>query len=69
MLIFSAEELDALMAAHPQRLVVLEASFTWCRPCKGFTRPYEVGRSAPPRPAPPRLVVLDLASPLCHIDL
>jgi len=40
-LIFSAEELDALMAAHAQRVVVLEASFTWCRPCKGFVRPYE----------------------------
>lgn len=41
MLIFSAQEMDALMAAHPERVVVLEASFTWCRPCKAFQRPYE----------------------------
>ena len=51
MLIFSAEELDALMAAHPDRVVVLEASFTWCRPCKGFQRPYEARR--PSRGTPP----------------
>ena len=43
MLIFSGEEFKALSAAHPSRLLVLEASFTWCRPCKGFQRAYEVG--------------------------
>lgn len=42
MLIFSAQEMDALMDAHPKRVIVLEASFTWCRPCKAFQRPYEV---------------------------
>lgn len=40
-LIFSSQEMDALMEAHPQRVIVLEASFTWCRPCKAFQRPYE----------------------------
>jgi hypothetical protein len=42
MLIFSGEEFKALSSSHPQRVVVLEASFTWCRPCKGFQRSYEV---------------------------
>lgn len=41
MLVFSAEEVDELAAAHPRRLIVLEASFTWCRPCKGFARSYQ----------------------------
>lgn len=42
MLIFSGEEFKALSATHPRRVVVLEASFTWCRPCKGFQKSYEV---------------------------
>jgi len=42
MLIFSGEEFKALSAMHPRRVVVLEASFTWCRPCKGFQKSYEV---------------------------
>lgn len=41
MLIFSSQEMDELMQAHPERVVVLEASFTWCRPCKAFQKPYE----------------------------
>ena len=41
MLVFSAEEVDELAKAHPRRLLVLEASFTWCRPCKGFARAYQ----------------------------
>lgn len=27
---------------YPEHVVVLQASFTWCRPCKGFIRAYEV---------------------------
>ena len=38
----SEEEFDAALAQHAQRLIVLEASLTWCRPCKGFERSYEV---------------------------
>lgn len=41
MLIFSGEEFKALSTSHPRRVVVLEASFTWCRPCKGFQKSYE----------------------------
>ena len=41
-LIFSGEEFKALSSSHPQRVVVLEASFTWCRPCKGFQKSFEV---------------------------
>jgi Ca2+-binding EF-hand superfamily protein len=41
MLIFSGEEFKALSGAHPRRVVVLEASFTWCRPCKGFQKSFE----------------------------
>jgi thiol:disulfide interchange protein len=36
------EEFDLLLAGHPDRLIVLEASLTWCRPCKGFERAYQV---------------------------
>jgi Ca2+-binding EF-hand superfamily protein len=31
---FAAEEFEAAMAAHPDKLVVVMASLTWCRPCK-----------------------------------
>lgn len=37
----------AVLAAHPDRLVVLMASVTWCRPCKGFQENYEAGAAAP----------------------
>jgi hypothetical protein len=36
-----------VLAAHPDRLVVLMASVTWCRPCKGFQENYEAGAAAP----------------------
>jgi len=38
----SEEQFDAALAQHAQRLIVLEASLTWCRPCKGFERTYQV---------------------------
>ncbi|KAK9831857.1 hypothetical protein WJX81_002485 [Elliptochloris bilobata] len=40
-LLESEEEFDAALVQHPQRLIVLEASLTWCRPCKGFERSYQ----------------------------
>jgi hypothetical protein len=40
-LIRSEEEFDLVLRGHRQQLVVLEASLTWCRPCKGFDRPYQ----------------------------
>lgn len=40
-LIFSEAELDSLLQQHSSRLIVLEASMTWCRPCKGFERSYQ----------------------------
>lgn len=39
--ISSEEEFDLVLRGHQQRLVVLEASLTWCRPCKGFDRAYQ----------------------------
>ena len=41
-LIFSEAELDSLLHEHANRLVVLEASLTWCRPCKGFEKTFQV---------------------------
>lgn len=41
-LLMSEEDFDAALAQHAPRLIVLEASLTWCRPCKGFERPFEV---------------------------
>lgn len=38
---FGEEELDFILSEFGQRLVVVEASMTWCRPCKGFERAYE----------------------------
>lgn len=38
----SEEEFDVLLKEHAERLIVLEASMTWCRPCKGFERAYQV---------------------------
>ena len=40
-MISSEEEFDLVLRGHQQRLVVLEASLTWCRPCKGFDRAYQ----------------------------
>ncbi|BDA40816.1 probable thioredoxin at C-terminar half [Coccomyxa sp. Obi] len=37
----SEQEFDFVMAEHAERLIVLEASMTWCRPCKGFERAYQ----------------------------
>ena len=41
-MIFSEAELDCLLEAHSDRLTVLEASLTWCRPCKAFERSFQV---------------------------
>lgn len=43
--IFSEAEFDQVLERFPDRLTVLEASLTWCRPCKGFEPSYKV----PPR--------------------
>lgn len=40
---FGEDELNAILHEYGERLVVVEASMTWCRPCKGFERPFEVG--------------------------
>ena len=40
-LIKSEEEFDLVLKGHSQQLIVLEASLTWCRPCKGFDRAYQ----------------------------
>ena len=53
--ISSEEEFDLVLEGHQQRLVVLEASLTWCRPCKGFDRAYQKfagAGSATSTPAP-----------------
>ncbi|KAI3431308.1 hypothetical protein D9Q98_004367 [Chlorella vulgaris] len=40
-LVFGEEEFDAVLAANTDKLVVLMASVTWCKPCKGFQETYE----------------------------
>lgn len=37
----SSEKFDAVLALHPDKLVVLLAGLSWCRPCKSLTRPLE----------------------------
>ena len=44
-LIKSEEEFDLVLKGHARQLVVLEASLTWCRPCKGFDRAYQASSS------------------------
>jgi len=41
-LFFSQEELDVLLEKNSDRLVVVEASLTWCPPCKGFEKTLQV---------------------------
>lgn len=43
-LLFSEAELDEVLQKDSGKLVVLMASMTWCRPCKGLQRPYQVTR-------------------------
>lgn len=38
---FSAHELELILHASTGRLVVVEASLTWCKPCKTFQPTYE----------------------------
>jgi thiol:disulfide interchange protein len=45
-LFFSQAELDLVLEEHSDRLVVVEASLTWCRPCKGFEKTFQVLSSA-----------------------
>ena len=40
--IWSEEEFDWVLSERAQQLIVLEASLTWCRPCKGFERAFQV---------------------------
>lgn len=37
----SSEQFEALMTLHPDKLIVLLAGLSWCRPCKALTRPLE----------------------------
>ena len=39
---FGEDELNAILEEFGEKLVIVEASMTWCRPCKGFERAYEV---------------------------
>jgi Ca2+-binding EF-hand superfamily protein len=39
--VFSEEEFDQILAANPDRLVCIQASLTWCRPCIGFEPTYD----------------------------
>jgi hypothetical protein len=39
--IFGEAELDEVLKKHADRLVVMFAGVTWCRPCKGVAKPYE----------------------------
>eukprot|EP01023_Acetabularia_acetabulum_P044590 TRINITY_DN4480_c2_g2_i1.p1 TRINITY_DN4480_c2_g2~~TRINITY_DN4480_c2_g2_i1.p1 ORF type:complete len:313 (+),score=83.12 TRINITY_DN4480_c2_g2_i1:151-1089(+) len=41
MMIFSEEELNELLDDKPEKLAVIFAGLTWCRPCKGIQRPYQ----------------------------
>ncbi|GLC40129.1 hypothetical protein PLESTB_000880200 [Pleodorina starrii] len=40
-LIFSERELDEIIAANPNKMVVIFGALTWCRPCKGMQRPVQ----------------------------
>eukprot|EP01024_Parvocaulis_polyphysoides_P061484 TRINITY_DN6811_c0_g5_i1.p1 TRINITY_DN6811_c0_g5~~TRINITY_DN6811_c0_g5_i1.p1 ORF type:complete len:409 (+),score=55.72 TRINITY_DN6811_c0_g5_i1:62-1288(+) len=41
MMIFSEEELNELLADGADKLAVIFAGLTWCRPCKAIQRPYQ----------------------------
>ena len=41
-MVFTADELDYLLQANAEKLTVVEASLTWCRPCMSFERTFEV---------------------------
>ena len=45
-MVFTAEELDYLLHEHADRLTIVEASLTWCRPCMSFERSFEVRSSS-----------------------
>ena len=57
----SDEQFDLALERHAPRLIVLEASLTWCRPCKGFERTYQ----ARPPPALAPCVSSRLARAVC----
>jgi hypothetical protein len=39
--IFSEEELEAALKQAGPKLTVLFSGLTWCRPCKGMSKPFE----------------------------
>ena len=45
LMLFSEAEFDVLLEAHASQLIVLEAGLSWCRPCKGFERTFQVLKS------------------------
>ncbi len=60
--IWSEEEFDWVLSEHAQQLIVLEASLTWCRPCKGFERAFQV-RNCPKSAMKPPTFLLDIRRP------
>ncbi|GFR52365.1 hypothetical protein Agub_g14924 [Astrephomene gubernaculifera] len=40
-IIFSEQELDEIITANPNKLVVVFGALTWCRPCKAMQRPVQ----------------------------
>ncbi|GLI63445.1 hypothetical protein VaNZ11_006417, partial [Volvox africanus] len=40
-IIFSEQELDEILSTNLNKLVVIFAALTWCRPCKGMQRPVQ----------------------------
>lgn len=40
-MIFTADELEETVQKCSDKLVVLMCGLTWCRPCKGISKPYD----------------------------
>ena len=44
LMFFSEAEFDFLLDSHAEQLIVLEAGLSWCRPCKGFEKTFQVSQ-------------------------
>ena len=40
--IFSDQEFEQILKHYPDQTIAIMASLTWCRPCIGFEKSYEV---------------------------
>ena len=40
--IFSDQEFEQILKNYPNQTIAIMASLTWCRPCIGFEKSYEV---------------------------